>query len=136
MASPAMKRFNQQYVPIADAIARLEIDQEVREAVAEAVADGIEAATVGTSRRAANPDFIRDTFVLLASDPLVPCAGYQDKPCPHGRELRVAMHLSSAPDGRSKAWQREHPSGIRCVSCGAATFVEGYAENNPVYSGI
>lgn len=129
--TPAMKRFNAKYLPIADAISGLNIDQEVREAVAEEVA-----AAISASDSKFHLDFKHDTFVLLASDPLVPCAGYKDAPCPHGRVIRIAMHLSSAEDGRSEAWDQRAPYGhVRCVSCGAAQFVPGYAENNPVYSG-
>jgi hypothetical protein len=123
--TPAIKRFNRRYLPIADAIASVNIDQEAREAVAEEVAHAITAAGARDF-----PDFRHDTFVLLASDPLVPCAGTRDGPCPHGRVMRIGMHLSSAPDGRSLAWEQRAPHGrIRCVSCGAAEFIPGFSES-------
>jgi hypothetical protein len=71
--------------------------------------------------------FSRDLFVLLASDPLVPCAGHDEEPCPDGRVIRIGMHLSTdekpLPHGRSAAWEQRAPYGqIRCVSCGAKQF--------------
>lgn len=117
--SSAVKRFNKRYLPIANAVAGLDIDQEVREAIAEEIAEAIVAAG---SRDM--PDFRHDLFILLASDPLVPCAGPRggEGSCPHGRVIRIGMHLSSAVDGRSKAWRRRAPYGkIRCVSCGFPT---------------
>lgn len=124
MTPPAVKRFDKKFTPVADAIARLDIDQEVREQVARAVTEGFE--------QAGDRDFKADLFELLASDPLVPCAGALGAPCPHGRELRIAMHYSEGPDGRSAAWARR-PGETRCVSCGAAEFVPGYAENVAEY---
>jgi len=112
--NPAAKRFVRDYVPVADAIARLDIDQEVREEVAQAVAD----AFGKIAKTAKTPsDYKRDTFWLLAADPLVPCAGIDGEPCEHGREIRIAMHLRDAPDGRSVAWRQRRPT-VRCVSCG------------------
>ena len=116
--SPSMKRFNKRYLPIADAIASVNIDQEEREAVAQEVAHAIEKAG---SRDF--PDFRPDLFVLLASDPLVPCAGPPGSVCPHGRMMRMRFHNSASPDGRSLLWQRRAPYGkIRCVSCGGPQF--------------
>jgi hypothetical protein len=121
--NPAQKRFEARYTPIADAIASLDLDQEDREAVAKAVADALSA-----SGQKINPAFRHDLFVLLASDPLVPCAGFGGQPCPHGRVIRVAMHLSSAPDGRSVQWRQRAPYGqVRCVSCGVRWLHEGEA---------
>lgn len=106
-----------------DAIARVNIDQEAREAVAEEVA----AALDSTFRRVG---IDVGAWTTLASDPLVPCAGASGEPCPEGRVIRIAMHLSDAPDGRSAAWQQRAPYGeLRCVTCGAAQFIPGFAEN-------
>jgi hypothetical protein len=116
---PSVKRFYRKFVPIADAIASLDLDQEDREMVAQAVADALD----GVERQT---DFHQhyDLFVLLASDPLVPCAGHHGQPCPHGRVIRQAMHNSSAPDGHSAIWAQRAPYGqIRCISCGAAEFI-------------
>lgn len=113
-SSPAMKRFNRKFQPIADAIAMCDLDQEDRELVADAVTEALTGQT----------DFRPDLFRLLASDPLVPCAGSGGEPCPHGRVIRIAMHLSIAPQGRSQAWRQRAPYGhIRCISCGAAEFI-------------
>lgn len=109
--NPARKRFQREFGPIADALARVALDQSDRERVAEAVAGALE------GRR----DFRRDLFVLLASDPLVPCAG-NEGPCPNGYEIRIAMHDRTAEDGRSVAW-RATPPTVRCVSCGASMLV-------------
>jgi hypothetical protein len=109
--NPAVKRFQKRYQPVADAIARLDIDQEDREQVADAITAALDAQQ--------DPDFKADLFRLLASDPLVACAGPgDDRPCPHERWIRIGMHLRTAPDGRSAAWQRR-PPGMRCVTCGA-----------------
>lgn len=100
---------------IADAIASADIDQEDRERLAQSIAERVDFRKFGIGR---------DLFVLLASDPLVPCAGHGDEPCPDGRVIRIRMHLSSAPDGRSAAWEPRAPYGkIRCISCGAKEFV-------------
>ena len=112
--NPAVKRFNKQFGGIADAIASVDIDQEDRERVAEAVADALD------GRR----DFKRDLFVLLASDPLSDCPGSGGEPCPHGARIRTPMHLRDAPDGRSKGWERRKPKRW-CVSCGAREFGYG-----------
>ena len=121
--NPALKRFNSKYGVIADAIASVDLDQEDREVVARAVSDKI-MANIHDHR-----DFREDLFLLLASDPLVPCAGHNGEPCPHERVIRIAMHLRSAPDGRSEVWQQRAPYGsIRCISCGAAEFIPGYSE--------
>ena len=121
MTPPHIKRFEKKYKRAADAISRLDVDQELREQAAEKMTEAFE----GLS------DFRSDLFQHLASDPLCPCAGpsVQDfeEPCPHAREIRVAMHLSEAPDGRSAAWQKRRPV-VRCVSCGARAFVPGFAE--------
>jgi hypothetical protein len=114
--NPAMKRYMKRYAKVADAISALDLAQVDREAVADAVAAALEG----------QPDFRPDLFRLTASDPLVPCAGAHGEPCPHGRVIRIAMHLSDAPDGRSKAWEPRAPYGkIRCVSCGSAQFLAG-----------
>ena len=121
MAAPAMKRFSAKYQPAADAVARLDVDQEVRELVAEALTEAFEGM----------PDFRPDLFRLLASDPLCECAGPDEvafaAPCPYGRVIRVGMHLSTAPDGRAKSWRRRRPT-VRCVTCGATVFMPGYRE--------
>lgn len=111
MASPAAKRFNRKFLPIADAIAMCDLDQEDRELVADAVTESL----IGQI------DFNADLFRLLASDPLVPCAGPgEGELCPDGRNIRIAMHLSTAPQGRALSWRRRAPYGeIRCVSCGS-----------------
>lgn len=117
---PALKRFNRSYKPIADAIASVDLGQVDREAIARSVGDALEG----------QPDFRHDLFVLLASDPLVPCAGHHGNPCPHGRVIRQAMHNSSAPDGRSAIWAERAPYGrIRCVSCGAADLITAISES-------
>ncbi len=114
MASPAMTRFNKRFLPIANAIAMCDLDQEDRELVADAVTEALYA----------EKDFDPDLFRLLASDPLVPCAGWKGRACPDGRNIRIAMHLSMAHDGRSDAWRQRAPYGrIRCVSCGAKEFI-------------
>lgn len=56
------KRFQKRYGAAADAIARLDIEQEVREQVATALADAFD--------RQKDRDFKRDLFWLLAADPL------------------------------------------------------------------
>ena len=109
----------QRFVAIADAIASVDIAQTERELVADAVTEALKG----------SPDFRPDIFRLLATDPLVPCAGAHGEPCPEGRVIRIAMHLSTAPNGRSAAWREQAPYGqIRCISCGAKEFVPGYAE--------
>jgi hypothetical protein len=120
--NPAAKRFARDYEPIADAIARLDLDQEDREAVATAVADALRE----TARARKVDHYRRDVFWLLAADPLVPCVGALGKPCPHEREIRIAMHLRDAPDGRSKAWTQRRPT-VRCVPCGGEHFRSGKA---------
>lgn len=117
MPSPAYKRHLKKYGPVAAAISRLEVPQVTREQIAHDIRAAFD--EVG------DPDFRShaDTFELVASDPLVACAGYGDNPCPEGREIRIAMHLSEAPDGRAKSWRATKPTGIRCVSCGSREFV-------------
>ena len=61
-------------------------------------------------------DFDAKAFRLLASDPLVACCGTDDGPCSRGIEIRVGMHLSTAPDGRAQSWQEDRPV-VRCVWC-------------------
>lgn len=120
-----MKRFELRYAPIYDTIARLDIDQETREEIAEGIIERF-----GAYRGVDEPswfrkelqDFRPGLFRLLATDPLCLCAGFGDQPCPEGLEIRVGMHLSSAPDGRSAAWQSEKPV-VRCVSCGSKEFL-------------
>lgn len=107
-----MRRFERQFEPIANVIASADIDQEDRERLAQAMTDALDG----------RPDFKRDLFLLLASDPLCDCPGAAGKPCPHGARIRIPMHLRDAPDGRSKAWARRKPT-VRCVDCGARQFV-------------
>lgn len=114
------KRFIRNYQPTADAISRLDIAQVDREAVAAAVADGIDSVVKKL------PGWNRDLFVGIASDPLCKCAGANGEPCPHGREIRIAMHLRGAPNGRSFAWAPRKPE-MRCISCGAKEFRKGVA---------
>ena len=109
------KRLRAHIHAIADGIARADIGQIERERVAETVA----AALRIDPKIAAHVK--RDAFVLLASDPLVPCAGPRDSDdgCPHDRVIRIMMHNRESPDGRSKAWEARAPYGrIRCTSCG------------------
>lgn len=114
----SVKTVRQTYRGIYDTIARLDIDQELREQIANDLADALEEARA--------PRFHKDKFVLLATDPLCLCAGPDAEPykvpCPEEREIRIGMHLSSAPDGRSKAWQRTKPI-VRCVPCGASLYM-------------
>lgn len=118
--SPAAKRFAKAFGPIADAIAVVDIDQEDREAIARSVARALEG----------RPDFKLELFILLASDPLVDCAGPAPRRgCPHGRQIRVPMHDSSAENGRSQAWQRRLPE-VRCVSCGAERYLGTQSERS------
>lgn len=117
--NPVQKRFNKEWLPIANAVARLDVDQEDRELVADALTETLR------GRR----DFRAELFRLLASDPLVPCAGARGEPCPHGREIRIAMHDRGSESGRSVAWRRR-PEEIRCVTCGAVEFIPGYAERS------
>lgn len=115
------KALKEQLVAIADAIASADVDQEDRERVARAVGDSLS--------RVVLQEFDRDVFVLLASDPLVPCVGADGEGCPHERVIRIPMHLSSAPDGRSKVWAQRAPYGdILCVTCGSEKYVKGYKE--------
>ncbi len=104
---------------VADAISSADIEQVAREQIASDVADALD----GLGLR-------HDVFKLVASDPLVLCAGAKGHPCPWQRRIRIAMHLSTAPDGRAASWEPRAPVGIRCVTCGAAEYVEGYAENS------
>jgi hypothetical protein len=113
----SVRRFRQNYQPIADAISRLDVDQETREEVAEAITEAFAATR--------HQGFNADLFLAIARDPLCACAGPSadgSEPCPHRREIRVAMHLRDAPDGRSAAWVSRKPI-VRCVSCGAKVFV-------------
>ncbi len=137
--NPGAKRFATHFEPMADAIARLDLDQEDRERVAVALADAIsnEVASAG-ERHGTSQDtrvwmrgWRRETFILLASDPLVECAGPGDgTACPHGRVIRIAMHNSTKerplPTGRSLAWARRPPL-VRCVSCGSEDFRRRHA---------
>lgn len=123
--NPAIKRFDKRYGPIADVISRADIDQVDREAIAVAMGEAL----------TGQPDFRPDLFRLIAKDPLVACAGYTLREtgdhvaCPHGRELRIAMHDRDAPDGRNIAWTPRLPEGIRCVSCGSMHFSAEYQRN-------
>jgi len=107
----ATKRFTKRYQPIYDAVARLStIDQEVREEVARALTISLKG----------QPDFKPELFQLLASDPLVDCAGSglrRGMACPHDRRIRVAMHDSTSEDGRAASWRQTMPE-VRCTSCG------------------
>jgi hypothetical protein len=106
--NPSLKRFKREFEPIADAVARLDLDQEVREQIADALTDALDG----------RADFRPDLFWHLTADPLCECAGTDEGPCPEGRSIRISMHLRDAPDGRSRAWQPRKPT-VRCVSCGA-----------------
>lgn len=108
--NPRLKRFDAKYLPIANAVARLDIDQTVREEVAAALTAAISATHVHT-------DFDASLFRLLASDPLCACPGRDGSGCPNGTEIRVPMHLSTAPDGRSAVWAKHKPT-VQCVTCG------------------
>ncbi|RPI08610.1 MAG: hypothetical protein EHM63_06025 [Actinobacteria bacterium] len=107
--NPRQRRFDAKYLPMANAIARLDIPQTIREEVA--------AALTAALADARDPDFKPRSFELLASDPLCACPGRDDTGCPDGTEIRVPMHLSSAPDGRSAVWEMTKPT-IKCVWCG------------------
>lgn len=127
--NPRQKRFNRKYLPIADAIARLDIGQEDREAVATAVADALDGAAKAarsSNEREESAGWGRDLFWLLAVDPLVPCAGPHGEGCPHGREIKIPMHNSAMPDGRSFAWRHMRPP-VQCISCGAEAWREEQA---------
>lgn len=121
----AEKKFKQRYEPIADVISRADIAQVDREKLATAMGDALRAIARGRG----DTDFLHDAFVLIASDPLVKCAGYDDPEgaghvdCPDDIEIRVGMHLSSAPDGRSQAWRPRLPVR-RCARCGAVQFMK------------
>jgi hypothetical protein len=105
---PKVKRFNNRWLAAAEAVARLPVDQDVREQVATALTEAFDG----------QDDFLPELFWLLAADPLVDCAGPGDgEPCPHGRSIRIPMHLKSAADGRSRAWALRPPT-VACVSCG------------------
>jgi hypothetical protein len=110
--NPALKRFTRDFGPLADAIARVDIGQTNRDLVAAAATDAL----------THMPNFKPALFRLLASDPLVPCAGTDDGPCADGLEIRVGMHLNTAPDGRAQSWQEELPV-VRCLACVIANFV-------------
>lgn len=143
MTTPEMKRFNKHFAPIADAIASVDIDQVEREMIAKAVADGIAKAAKVVGGSATTQDtkvwgkgWRRDLFVLLASDPLVPCAGWDDPEtdehheCPTSTVIRIGMHNSSDPEGRSQSWKPRAPYGrIRCVTCGSMHFNDTYRRN-------
>jgi hypothetical protein len=107
--NPQTKRFNNRWLAAAEAVARLPVNQDVREIVATSLTEAFDG----------KEDFLPELFWLLAADPLVDCAGPGDgQPCPHGRSIRIPMHLSSAPDGRSAVWAMRPPV-VRCVSCGS-----------------
>lgn len=125
--NPAEKRFLKKYGAVADAVSRLDVPQTTREEIAAKLTEAFE--SVG------DHDFKPSTFRLIASDPLCACVGYTHRetgelvPCPEAREIRIGMHLSSAPDGRSAAWRPEKPTAIRCVECGAMEFAPGFQES-------
>lgn len=108
--NPRRKRFDAKYLPIANAVARLDIPQTVREEVAAALTAAISDSRVHT-------DFDASLFRLLASDPLCACPGHDGTPCPNRTEIRIPMHLSTAPDGRSAVWDQFKPT-VQCVTCG------------------
>lgn len=115
----SQKKLKQIWIDIADGIASVDVDQEDRERMARAVGLKLDG----------QPYFKRDLFVLLASDPLVPCAGPDGDGCPHGRVIRIAMHWSEASDGRSVQWKQRAPYGcVWCVTCGAERHIPGYRE--------
>jgi hypothetical protein len=118
--NPAAKRFQRAYLPVADAIAMLDVTQREREVVADAVADGFVAAREGGRN---HRDYDDHLFRHYAKDPLGPCAGPGDEaysqPCPEGRTMRTHKAILG-PDDRRPA--------MRCASCGAAVFVPGYRE--------
>ena len=129
MASPSRKRFEREYQPIYDAIASLDVPKVIRERVAGAVGKALYEDHARHPHRMSSEQ--HKLFVLLASDPLLPCVGYGDDPCPDARVIRVGMHLNfdpfdpENPLGRSQAWEMvRHP--IRCVSCGAKHFTPGH----------
>lgn len=109
---PHVKRYQKKYGAAADAVSRLDVDQEVREQVADALTEAFDG----------QPDFLPDLFRLTASDPLCACVGTDDGPCPDGTEIRIGMHLSSAPDGRAASWKPRKPE-VRCVPCGSRHFM-------------
>ncbi len=109
MASPALKRFNKEYLSQADAISRMDVPQAEREKIAADIA----ASLVGKR------DFREDLFLRLAKDPLVMCAGYEDTPCPHGREIRI----------HRESFTGDTAGKVRCVSCGAMQFIPQYRAN-------
>lgn len=121
LVNPAAKRFQKAYLPVADAIARLDVTQAEREVIADAVADGFMEAREGGRL---HPDYNDESFRHYAKDPLGPCAGPGDmaysQPCPDGRMMRTYRAIVP-PDGRRPV--------MRCVSCGAAVFIPGYREN-------
>lgn len=124
MTAPRQKRFEREFEPIYNGIALADVPQEVREEVA-----GLIGRRLYDEQRLSGDQ--HKLFVLLASDPLVPCVGHGDQPCPDGHVIRIGMHLNfnpfdpKNPEGRSEAWEAERPT-IRCISCGAAEFVPGY----------
>jgi hypothetical protein len=123
---PRERRFQRRYAPAYDGIAAADMDQEDREALARSVA--------ARYLRAGAEDFMHDLFVLLASDPVVRCAGYdidgERHECPARVEIRVRMHDSGAPDGRSTQWSERAPYGeVRCLPCGSRQHVRGFAAN-------
>jgi hypothetical protein len=127
----SVKSMRSLYENVADEIARLDIDQEERERVADALTRAFVEARA--------PRFRPDVFRLLASDPLCTCAGPEQppfaKPCPDGREIRIGMHLSTAPDGRSARWEQRKPI-TRCLSCGSALFLRGRNQGEDAPKGV
>ena len=118
MGKAELNRFRKAgYQDAADAISRLDIKQTDREAVAIALTEAFRG----------KPNFMPDLFRHIASDPLVMCAGSDYGPCPDATEIRIAMHYSEGPLGRSDAWRQKKPE-TRCVPCGAKQFIPGYAE--------
>lgn len=119
---PEIKRFERAYRPIHEAIATLDVTQGAREAVAEAVADAIEAARLA-DRGGPHRDYIDHLFRHWAKSPLVPCAGPGDEaysqPCPDGRMMRAYREMVGPDEGLPV---------LRCVNCGTAVFVPGYRE--------
>ena len=123
---PRTKRFVKQYRPIYDTIAKLDVDQELREEIVGSLADAIKAER--------QPDFKDSLFRRLASDPLSLCAGpAEGVPCPNGTWIRTHATKTWA-DGTTETIERKPE--VRCISCGATMFIPQYAENSESASAV